>query len=687
VAKNWKLWLAAGIIGLLFLAAFAEAYPLALAVAGACVLAGRMNRRAWWAPAALAAIGAWAFANAAAGFAGLPRYDFGTGKVVKGQVLPVTPSAWVSLEPANAADRAGRLGLVLGAGAGLALASWARRRGRVHDEKHVHGLKVADSAAKGTGRWAGDADLAHVAEFGPPKEGERGGGTVVGKLKGRVVRIRPQRREGAPPIVEHMCAVAGTGAGKTYNVVVPNAVAAACEEESLVLTDPKGELACTLAPWLKARKYEVYLFNLAYPQWSSCWNPVLECRDDEEITAFATAIVMNAAKEKSGYFLMKEIQLLKALVYLLRADFPEEQAHLRAALSLLSWPQEDLDERFERAYREGRLPQAGYEEWRGAVSSNYDNAVSGLSAKLNVVRSEPVAKLLSRHEIDMSLFGREKAALFCVLPIGAAHLKPVLASFYYFFFRRLMGLAAECGGRLPRTTRFLLDEFANVGQIPGFVEVISTARGMGIKIQFVLQGLKQLQDVYGGPEAEAILSNCPIQLFLGGDDLTTTRYFSQRLGEAAVYAETERRDVTMPWGRLAEIPKRTETIVRRPLMEPEELSRMDPMAAVCLVRWCLPLHLEKYGWHELPQAPEIREKAARSLAEVLPARPDLKVELPKPPEPKPKEKETPDRDQERGGKGRKAGQEPEDGKPRLNIPGLFKLPDPEDTKENKEEES
>jgi len=681
--KNWKTWLIVGLLGVLVLAAFAEAYPLALLAAGACALAWKLNRKLWWLPAALGLACGWVLANAAAGVAALPRCNL--NGCTFPDAPPVTPAAWLSLAPASPADGAGRFGLALGALGGLALAaSRARRRG-VHDEKHVHGLKVADSAAKGTGRWAGDADLAHVAEFGPPKEGERGGGTVVGKLKRRVVRIRPQKREGAPPIVEHMCAVAGTGAGKTYNVVVPNAVAAACEEESLVLTDPKGELACTLAPWLKARKYEVYLFNLAYPQWSSCWNPVLECRDDEEITAFATAIVVNAAKEKSGYFLMKEIQLLKALVYLLRADFPEEQAHLRAALSLLSWPQEDLDERFEKAYREGRLPQAGYEEWRGAVSSNYDNAVSGLSAKLNVVRSEPVAKLLSRHEIDLSLFGREKAALFCVLPVGAAHLKPVLAAFYYFFFRRLMGLAAESGGRLPRTTRFLLDEFANIGQVPGFVEVISTARGMGIKIQFVLQGLKQLQDVYGGPEAEAILSNCPIQLFLGGDDLATARYFSQRLGEAAVYAETERRDVTMPWGR-ASIHKRTETVVRRALMEPEELSRMDPLAAVCLVRWCLPLYLEKYGWHELPQAAEIREKAVQSLAQVLPARPDLKVELPKPPEPKPKEKEkeAPGRDQERGGKGRKAGGE---NGPKLNIPGLFKLPDPEDTKENKEEES
>ncbi|MEW5763227.1 MAG: VirD4-like conjugal transfer protein, CD1115 family, partial [Bacillota bacterium] len=596
--------------------------------------------------AAAAAFGA-ALADVAASLS--PRFA-----AAEGAPDPAAWLAWGAPPPAWA-DKLGRFGLLAGAVLG---ALWRPRfGGGLHDERRVHGLEVASSnPEKGTTRWAGDADLKHVAEFGPPREGC--GGTVVGLLRGRVVRLTPERC--VPPLPAHACVVAGTGAGKSYSFVIPNAVAAACAGESMVVTDPKGELACTLGPWLKAKGYKVYLFNLAYPQWSSFWNPVLECRDDEEVTAFATAIVMNAAKDKSGYFVMKEVQLLKALTYLLRADFPPEQAHLRAALSLISWPVEALDARFEAAYRAGRLPQAGYEEWRGAVSSNYENAVSGLSAKLNVVRAESVAKLLSRHEIDLAAIGRERAALFCVLPIGAGHLKPVLATFYYFFFRRLYALAAECGGRLPNPTRFLLDEFANVGQIPGFVEVISTARSLGIKIQFILQGLKQLQDAYGGAEAEAILSNCPIQLFLGGDDATTTSYFSRRLGEAAVWARSERegRTLSTAWGVLTgkapawELPRRTEsrTVVRRPLMEPEELSRMDPLAAVCLVRWSLPLYLQKLDWKKLPQAKEIQETAVPTLAEVCPARPDVKVELPETPEVEEEPKRGRNRDSERGGK-------------------------------------
>jgi len=282
-----------------------------------------------------------------------------------------------------------------------------------------------------------------------------------------------------------------------------------------------------------------------------------------------------------------------------------------------------LDARVEQAYRAGRLSRTGYEDWRGAVASNYENAQSGLTAKLAVMRAESVAKLLTGvpgDMIDLTVTGRGKASLFCVLPVVSTHLKPVLASFYYFFFRRLYSLAAEHGGRLPNPTRFLLDEMANIGVIPGFPEVISTARSMGIQVQFVLQGLKQLIDIYGGAEAEAILSNCAVQIFLGGDDDTTTRHFSRRLGGAAVVAETARKDVTLPHQRLTELKRRSETVTQRPLMEPVELSQMDPLAAVCVVRWCLPMYLQKAGWTELPQAKEIQALAVPTKAQLVPER-------------------------------------------------------------------
>ncbi len=661
----------------LFTLAIISAYPLALLVLAAAAVAWWQKRQPEAAVVVVAcalacAMLGWLFAKAALDGRAIFHPEQKTA-------VRMDWAGWLTREPLDPVNRAARFGLVAGALGGAALALGLRRGGdEKHDENHVHGLRVAKSAAKGTRRWAGDRDVAHVCEFGPPRAGNKfGGGIVLGRLKKRIVRAQPALK-GKPPLPGHVLAVAGTGAGKTYSFVIPNAVAAACAEESIVMTDPKGELTCLLVPWLRQQGYDVYIFNLAWPEWGDSWNPVLECRDDEEVTAFATAIVQNAAKDSAGYFVMKEIQLLKALVYLLKADFPPEQAHLRSALSLLAWPIETLDERFQEAYKAGKLPRAGLEEWRGAVSSNIDNAISGLTAKLGVVRAEPVAKLLAGvpgDMIDMTAIGQKKAALFCVLPVNAAHLKPVLATFYYFFFRRLYQLAAENGGRLPSSTRFLLDEFANVGIIPGFVEIISTARSLGLQVQFILQGLKQLHENYGAADAENILANCPVRLFLGGDDLTTTTYFSRQLGEAAVYSVSETHDVTVPGKKYLELPKKRETIVRRALMEPEELAGMDPMAAVCLMRWCYPMYLTKLGWEELPQAKEIKLLAVSRLADVAP-RKERTLQLPEMPELDAPEKDR-NRDRKRGSEGKKPKRKEQTG---VDLDELF------GKEENEEEE-
>lgn len=643
--RYWKVAAVGG--AAVVLAAAVSAYPVAGAAALACALAWLAGRRrgvsGLWLVVPVAAAGlAYCAARAALVYADVVGMVKGTAPAWG----PLAPEAWLTLDPTGPANLAGRYGLLAGAALGLCAALWlAHGRGAAHSPTRVHGLPVVQSPAKGTSRWAGDADVAHCCEFGPPGRGRYPGGVVLGRLQGRIVRVIPGKAVRGPGLAGHAAVFGATGAGKSFSFVRPNIVAAAEAGESLVVTDPKGELCADVAKWLQERGYLVRVFNLADPAHSHRWNPVAECRDEEEVTALAMTVVVNAAREKSGYFLMKETQLLEALVFLLNADFPEEHRHLRAALSLCAWPQEELDARFERAYRAGRLPLAGYERWRGAVASNYDNAVSGLTAKLKVICTAPVAALLSEHELDLADVGRRKTALFCVLPIGGGHLRPVLAAFYWFLFRRLRQAAEENGGRLPVPVRFLLDEFANIGQVPGFPEIISTARSQGVMVQFVLQGLRQLDEVYGSADAENILANCPIRLLLGCNDIATARYFSALLGEAAVQSVSERQDVSTPLSGMG-LPKRTLTTVRRALMEPEELMRLKAEEAVAVVQGCLPMFLEKLGWHELPQAREVKAAGQASPAQFVGQR-DLDVPLPEIPKGGSRAPDRPDR--RRGG--------------------------------------
>jgi type IV secretion system protein VirD4 len=635
----------AGAAALLALAPVFRAWPGLPVLLGACWLSAALARgpggRPGWGMAAFTL--ACAFL-AGAVFAGAARVMF---SACAGQ--PTVVSSWLSARPLhNPANKAGRIGLWLGAGFGVWLA-WGVRKMRLqagHGPGRVHGLEVAaDRPEAGTGGWGGERDVADVCEFGPPRENApRGGGVVLGMLDGRIVRAMPEKSPLAKR-ASHGLAVAGTGGGKSYNFAIPNVVAGACAGESLVVTDPKGELTALLAPWLAEKMgYAVYVFNLADPQHSSLWNPLFECAGEEEFHILAHVFVTNAVRrDSSGFFVALEIQALAALWALLRADFPESQAHPRSALSLLSWPKEALAERFERAFRAGRLGPEGYEAFRGAAS-HWENAVAGLTSKLAVLRTPGIARLLSRRELDLSLFGREKAALFCVLPIKSEHLKPVTATFYHFLFDRLYSLAlGSPGGRLPRPVRFILDEFPNLGRIPGFAEIMSTARGLGITVLYILQEIQQLSDGYSGQD-KTILGNTFTKIYLGGAEAPTRRYFSSELGTAPVWVPPARdpRVPREPSGRPEE-----RKLARRPLMTPEELGRLPDEDCVVLLQGHRPLYLKKAGWHLLPQAREIRALAARTAADVVPERPELRVELPPWPE---EAEEPPEKPERRRGK-------------------------------------
>ncbi len=498
-----------------------------------------------------------------------------------------------------------------------------------NDARHVHGLKVVDNPAYGTTRWAGPDDVAHFCEFGPPRKGS--GGVVLGELDNKILRIIPGKntRKGELGLTGHVVGYGVTGSGKSYTFVRNNIIAGVEDGQSLVIIDPKGELLETMGKWLESREYDVRIFNLVNPECSHQWNPIMECSNDEEIAEMASCMIENAAKDTSGYFMNKEIQLFEALSGLLKDAFPPEQAHPRSVLSLASWSKEKLEQVFSSAYRDKKISATIYERWRGTASANLEEAKSGLTAKLKIITTRSLAALMSGHEIDLAAIGKKKTALFCILPIkGSEVLKPILSVFYMFLFNRLYELAANNGGRLPVDVRCIFDEVANIGKIPGFSEKISTARSLGILLQYILQGRSQLNDVYGIEGARNILASTPISLLLGvaPDDEVTKDLFSNKLGEAAVKIKQHRKDVTTPLETL-ELAKKTETIGKRKLMEKYEIKEMNTKFCIADVQASKPMFMRKLGWVELPQAVEIKKCGTRPVSEYIPPR-TLDIELP-----------------------------------------------------------
>lgn len=507
--------------------------------------------------------------------------------------------------------------------------NWIQLRNKKNDSKYIHGLKVADNPAEGNTRWAGMEDIAHISEFGPPYKGS--GGIVMGKID-EILRIIPGKnsKKGEIGITGHVAAYGVTGSGKSKTFVANNIIAAVEDEESIVTIDPKGELFKIFSKWLIKKGYKLYVFNLVNPNHSNQWNPIMECRNDEEIAEMATCMIENAANDKNDYFVAKEIQLYEALAGLLKYSFSNEQAHPRSVLSLASWTQDKLEQVITSAYREGKISATVYERWRGASKSNLDNAQSGLTAKLKIITTDALAALMSGHEIDLESIGQRKTALFINLPIrGTKTLKPILSTFNHFLLKRLYDLAELNGGRLPVDVRCIYDEFGNIGRIPSFSETINTARSIGIKIQYILQGRSQLNDVYGEDEANNILASTPIALLLGvaPTDEVTIDLFSEQLGDASVYMEKTKKDVTTIINKM-ELTEKTKVVGRRKLMENYELKEISTRKCIAMVQGCKPLFMEKVWWTQLPQSKEIKELGDMKIQEYFPQR-QFNVELPK----------------------------------------------------------
>ncbi|RYD01491.1 hypothetical protein N752_29760 [Desulforamulus aquiferis] len=519
--------------------------------------------------------------------------------------------------------------------AGIPWAWWKFQWGMPkHSSTRVHGLKVVDNAAFGTNRWANVKDLNNFCEVGPPVPLEKNksktsrfpGGNLIGELERKIIRVNFEKvPDDTPKTAPHLLAYGGTGAGKSFSLVSGNIIAGVSEGQSLVMIDPKGELFRIFANWLRELGYQVWVLNFMTPEHSHRWDPVIECMNDAEISEMIDTLSKNATNGSESYFALKAMELMEAFIGLLKGDFPIEQQHMRSLMSLASWPEEKLDARFRDAFEAGKISPTIYERWRGVVKKNYEFAVSNLNAVLKNLTTAPLAAMMSEQEIDLSDIGRKKTALFLIIPTGGegVYLKPILAMFYKFLFKRLDKLAfTSPGERLPVPVRNAWDEMANVGIIPGLPEIISTARSKGIHIMMILQTPTQLESLYGRDDAKTITGNCPTVMMIGiaPADRDLAKMFSEILGVAAVEAYRVSEDRTIPGKHWFQFSKKTKTVVERPLMTMSEIFKIDPRYCIALLQWSNPVYLKKVGWTKLPQAKEIRRCGMLPVKEYIPAR-------------------------------------------------------------------
>ena len=433
----------------------------------------------------------------------------------------------------------------------------------------------------------------------------------------------------------NVCVLGSSGTGKSRFCVKPNAMQA---NTSYVFTDPKGELLRSTGHFFMEQGYEIKVFNLIDMAHSMNYNPFNYIYDvdgnysETAVIKMINVLMANTKKEGASggdQFWDDSTQLLlSALAFYLIECEDEENRNFANVLKLLKMAevkegeedfQSDLDLIFdclehpekyqtEEAKNSDKYKQLNmddllanekspseymcikyYNDFKKAAGDTLKSIIISVAVRLQVFNLPKVRDLTHCDNLELNLIGDSKTALFIVIPSSDNTFNFLAAMMYTQLFDTLYDRANfKHGGRLPVHVRCMLDEFANIGKIPRFPELLATMRSMEISANVILQNLSQLKAMYE-KEWESVLGNCDSTLFLGGQEQTTLEYLSKRLGKETIDTLSHSRSK----GKSSSTST-NDGIVGRELMTIDEMGIMKDDECLLFVRGCPPFFCKKY---------------------------------------------------------------------------------------------
>ena len=397
----------------------------------------------------------------------------------------------------------------------------------------------------------------------------------------------------------------GSGAGKSASYVIPNAAQLL---GSYVFTDPKGELYDKTAGYFAHNGYDIKVLNLVNPQCSDGYNPLHHINNTIDVDIIANTIVKGQGDGNSSDPFWDDMSemLMKALIYLLKATRPPEEQSLASCSELVRAANSGGGESI-LGNLMNQLPfdhpaRMYYKNIEMLPEKTFGSVLGSLQSKLGKFDSREIAELTSTDTIDFPSIGTKKTAVYVISSDTHTAYDFLLTIFFSQMIQQLYDTADKNGGALAVPTYFILDEFANIGQIPDFDKKISTSRSRKLSFSVILQNLDQLEAVY--KEAyETIIGNCDTHLFLGSNSQKTVEYFSKALGEKTIF----RNSVSVNKDRedWKQGKSESDQNMARALMTPDELRRMDNDLCIIYEKGLKPIKANKYYYFKYPEGKTI----------------------------------------------------------------------------------
>lgn len=380
--------------------------------------------------------------------------------------------------------------------------------------------------------------------------------------------------------------------------------------ESIIVTDPKSELANDTAIYLKKNGYQVKIFNLVNPENSDAWNCLKEIQGQELMAQLLTdVIIKNTASEKSDHFWdSAEGNLLKAVSLYVEQEYPEESKNMGEAYKLLTLNNEAALNKLFDLLPVTHPAKAPYSIFKQSGENVRSNIIVGLGSRLQVFQNELIRQITGHDEINLELPGQKKCAYFCITSDQDTTLDFLSSLFFSFLFIKLVRFADKHGkeGKLEIPVTFILDEFPNIGKIPDFTKKISTIRSRDISVSVIFQNIAQLENRYPLNQWQEILGNCDTQLFLGCTDEVTAEFISDRTGEVTVGIQSTSKELNS-WRVSNYTPQYRETSStgKRKLLTPDEVLRIPLDEALIILRGQKVLRVNKFDYSLHPESKKL----------------------------------------------------------------------------------
>ena len=476
--------------------------------------------------------------------------------------------------------------LLIGVGAAAAL------KGALYMKKK-NAKKFRQGVEYGSARWGTAEDIK------PYVDDVEDQNIILTQTEKLTMNSRPKNPKYARN--KNILVIGGSGSGKTRFFVKPNLMQL---HSSYCVTDPKGTILVECGSMLKRHKHKIKVLNTINFKKSMHYNPFVYIRSEKDILKLVNTIIANTKGEgdKSGedFWVKAEKLYYQALIGYIWYEANDEEKNFATLLEMInaSEARED-DESFKNAVDlmfdalEEKDPEhfavRQYRKYKLAAGKTAKSILISCGARLAPFDIKELRDLMSYDELELDLMGDRKTAMFVIISDTDDTFNFIVSIMYTQLFNLLCDRADDhFGGKLPVHVRCLLDEFANIGQIPKFDKLIATIRSREISASIILQSQSQLKAIYKD-SADTIVGNCDTTIFLGGKESTTLKEMSEMLGKETIdlFNTSDTRGTNRSYG--INYQK-----TGKDLMTKDELAVMDGGKCIMQLRGVRPFFSDKF---------------------------------------------------------------------------------------------